>query len=246
MIDYIYARLASRKNPPLDDSYQPSQAIRRRISHNIGSDKLAVVFPGWHSHNFPTTRLVKRLSKKGWGVLVFDFHDQILEPEDEVVVASLRYIRDQVAAELESLQDKHQYSQVHLIGISLGNVPLSLTVDKFNRFTGVTMVVPGDNLAVDMWHGLRTLYLAEQFKKLHVSLRKLQAEWSELSPINHVDHIKTKPVKFVISLNDKFILTKYQQKMAERLSGAASLTVNTSRFGHVMTVLRYCLLSPVP
>src|SRR3989344_5510721 len=128
MVDLIYNIYSRRKDKPLDPNYKPHSAIIRRSLLNRHSDKLAVIFPGWHTHDFPTSILSRRLIKQGWAVLVYDFHDQILETDEDMVVESFRYIRDSIASELKKLEAR--YKQIHFIGISLGNVALSLVTDK--------------------------------------------------------------------------------------------------------------------
>ncbi|HSX17804.1 MAG TPA: hypothetical protein VLE51_00395 [Candidatus Saccharimonadales bacterium] len=247
MIDAIYARYSRLKEKPLDPAYRPEKAIKNTLRLNADSDKLAVIFPGWHTHKFPVVNLANRLSKQGWGVIAYDFHDQILLPDDDIVVESFRHIRDTITKELNDLLSDNKYSQVHLIGISLGNVPLAMVADRFPHFQGATLVVGGDDLAIDMWYGLRTVNIQRAFQKMHIGIRKLDSEWHDLAPASHVRHFSGKKVVFVMSLRDKFIRTKYQQKLAEKIAKVgADIDVRPTRFGHTMTIVRFCLLDPLP
>lgn len=242
MIDAIYLRYSLKKEKTLDPNYKPSEAIRRSVILNKNAEKLAIIFPGWHTHDFPVNILARRLAKRGWAVLYYDFHDQILEPDEDMVLESLRYIRDSVTREIEELLKDHGYSRIHLISISLGGVPLALVCDKFHRFDSVTAVVGGDNLAIDMWYGLRTAHYAKTFQKMHVGVRRLAKDWSTLAPAHHLRHFKGKPVKIVMSKHDNFIGTKYQLRLAEQLKEVGAHVVVKRRVtGHLLTVVRYCL-----
>src|SRR3989344_3330236 len=245
MIDALYGRYSRRKDKLLDPKYKPSDAIAGKSLVNEHSNKLVIIFPSWHTHNFPVNILSRRLAKKGWAVLAYDFHDQIIEPNEDMVADSFRFIRDTITSEIQNLVNKHGYQQIHLIGISLGNMPLALVADKLKNFTGATIVVGGDDLAIDMWYGLRTQNYRHAFEKLHVSLRKLDDEWQGVSPANHVKSFAGKKVKFVMSLNDEFVMTKYQKKLADKIAEAgADLTVFPRRFGHTISIIWFCLFEP--
>jgi hypothetical protein len=242
MIDALYTRYAKHKEKPLDPNYQPHDAIQAKKLINPQADKLAVIFPGWHTHKFPINILAKRLAKRGWAVLYYDFHDQILEPDEDVVVESFRVIRDTISKEIQELLTKHDYLRVHFISVSMGGVPMALVCDKFSHFTSVTAVVGGDNLAINMWYGLRTDHYRRAFEKMHVGVRRLAKDWDILAPEKHLRHFKGKPIKFVMSLHDNFVRTKYQKRLAERLQEAgAQITIKRRFSGHMVTILRYCL-----
>lgn len=242
MFDAIYASYSRKKDKLLDPQYKPSDSIKSKKLLNRNADKLAVIFPSWHTHNFPVNILAKRLKKKGWAVLLYDFHDQIMESDEDIVVNSFRYIRDSVANELKELEKRRNYKQIHFIGISLGNVPLTLVTDKFPNFSSATIVVGGDDLAIDMWHGLRTSGYRDAFLKMHIGIRKLDKEWQVVSPINHVRHFAHKKIKIYISLHDKFVGTEYQKKLAEKIQQTGGeVKIKKSHLGHTLSIVRFCL-----
>jgi len=244
MIDALYVRYSLRQKDSLDPRYKPEQAIVDRQFLNPGADKLAVIFPGWHnrSKQFPISRVIKRLQRKGWAVLVYDFHDQVLQANDETVVESFRFIRDTIADDLEKVQSGKNYSEIRLISISMGMVMLGLVADKYSHFTSTTVVVGGDNLAIDMWHGMRTKIYADEFRKIHIGIRKLTHDWNELAPVNHLRHFKDKPIKFVMGTRDEFVLTKYQEKLLSNLLDAgAKVKVKKHHGGHVFTIVLFAL-----
>jgi hypothetical protein len=249
MIDRFYSRHGLKNERPLDPKYKPQNAIVGRQLFNESASKLNVVLPGWHNHptGFPINKLVKRLTKKGWAVLVYDFHDQLLEPNEDTVVESFNYIRRAITADIERLVKQKNYSQVHLTGISLGTVAWALVADSYKDFTSATIVLGGDDLAIDMWHGVRTQHYRHAFEKLHVGIRRLDKEWQGIAPVNHLKHFRGKKVKVVIALGDEVIRPKYQRKLVERLvRNGAIVRLKKSRFGHALTIIRFCLFgSPV-
>lgn len=248
MIDSLFAKYSRQKDKNYQKlNYQPHDAIRSSYLLNPASRKLVVIFPGWHTHKFPVGVLARRLAKRGWTVMWYDFHDRIIDAEVAEVRESFEYVASKIAVDIKKQTYSHPYHTVHLIGISLGNVAMSMTADKYGLFSSATFVAAGDDLAVDMWHGLRTLYLRDEFKKEHISLEKLDTTWKQEAPKNHVTRFKGKDVKLVLSKADKFILPQYQMAMMNRLKFAkANVVLRKRRTGHIMTILRYCLIDNVP
>ncbi|HSW78395.1 MAG TPA: hypothetical protein VLF88_00030 [Candidatus Babeliales bacterium] len=243
MIDQLAARYYQKKQIRLDPRYKPSDSIVTRTYLPGQSDSLVVIFPGWHTHKFPIDILAKRLNKRGWSVFWCELHDQILEPDDKTVVASFMHVRDEIVSELRRLTTGRLYRKIHFIGISLGTVTMTLVVEKFPHFTEASIVVGGDNLAVDMWHGIRTLYLRDEFKKQKISVKKLALDWKEEAPKNHVQRFERKRVNLIMSQTDKFILPKYQKALKHSLEVArADIIAKQRRTGHILTILRYCLI----
>lgn len=244
MIDALYVRIGLRNEKQLDPKYEPKNAIKNIIWDNPEGEKLAVIFPGWHNNptRFPIKRLIRRLTKRGWAVLAYNFHDQILVPEEDIVVDSFRYITRQVSDYLEVIHRSGKYSQIHLIGISLGTVPWAMVADRFTKFTGATIIVGGDDLAIDMWQGIRTQHYRKALQKLHVTMRRLDDDWDAIAPVNHLRHFKGKPVKVFMSRTDRIIRSDYQKKLVDRLGeNGASVNVKDTRFGHAMSIVWFCL-----
>lgn len=242
MVDKIMALRSFRKEKLLDESYRPEEAMLRRSFIDTGNDKLAVVFPGWHNHNFPINFLAARLAKKGWSVLWYEYNDSILETEEGIVLESMRYIRDTACSDIQKLVSGKLFRKVHFISISLGGVPMALVCDKFKHFSGATAVV-GDDLAVDMWYGYRTQHYKDAFTKMHIGIRKLSKDWDSIGPDHHLRHFKDKPVKLIISKHDTYVPTKYQLKLAKELEMFGAKVKLKKRFtGHYLTILRFCLM----
>lgn len=247
MFDKLYLYYAKNKKPELDTAYTPNKAVAGRLHVNPRAPKLAVIFPPWHGSRRLHNILIKRLAKKGWSVLFYQLHGQLLIADDELVVKSFHHVQKAIAQELKELSAKHNYQKVHLIGMSLGNVSLSMVADDYPGFSEATLVVAGDDLAIDLWHGSMTQDLRKLFEQAHLGIRKLASEWRDEAPILHAKRFKNKEVKFYLSLTDKVIRTDYQKKMAEGIAQAgAKIIVKKTRLGHTMTIAKYCLFTPLP
>lgn len=247
MFDKAYLRAISRSVPIVDTNYNPNDAVTYRRHLNPDTERLVVIFPHWHGGGKPYEILARRFVKKGWSVLLYNFHDQILSAEDEKVEKSFDVIKQSVTRDLRELRQKHSYKTIHFSGISLGNVPLTMVAGEFRDFDSATLVVPGDNLALDMWHSMATQNIKKVLVNKHVNLKKLEKEWIKETPGDYVAYFAGKPVRICVSLADKVIRTPYQKHMIKIMSEAgARETVAIWRIGHVLSIARYCLIDRLP
>lgn len=251
MFDRFYFYYARLKPQPFDPLYKPAQAITGKLFVNRGAPKVVVIFTHWHSGSGLSNKLyevlAKRLIKKGWGVLIYKFHSQILIANEQQVVESFHHIQKQIASDLDKLTAKKYYKNIHLIGLSLGNVPLTMVADQFAGFDSATLVLAGDDLALDMWHGFTTQNIRRAFEHGHIGITKLDAEWRAEAPKNHLKHFKGKPVNLWISSTDKIVRAQYQTKLARLLTiTGAKVSIKTTWLGHALTITRFCLLGRLP
>jgi hypothetical protein len=192
-------------------------------------------------------KLAKRLTKRGWAVLDYKFHDSIIEADDATVIKSFKQIQKQVAKELQGFRSTNSYEKIHLIGISLGNVPLAMVCKEFPGFDSATLVVAGDDLAWDMWHGILTQDLRRGFEKEQIGIRRLDKDWLDLAPKNNLKNFALKPVKLYVALKDDVIRTPYQKRLAEAVAKISDrVSVKNIRSGHAGTIVWFCLLAPLP
>jgi hypothetical protein len=56
----------------------------------------------------------------------------------------------------------------------------------------VVLVVPGENMAKDMWYGCRTRHLRRSYQRQGISLETLEEKWQELSAENNMPAPGTK------------------------------------------------------
>lgn len=242
MIDRLVAARGRRKDKMVDTMYRPQNAITEQILINSKQERLAVLFPPWQGGGIVYRILTKRLAKKGWAVLAYQFHNQIVEPEETIVTESLEYIKSRVAKDIRKLVNQYGYKEVQLIGISLGTVPLTMVADSYPNFTSATLVVGGDDLAANLWHGERTLNYKKAFEREHIGARKLEIDWEDTAPKNHVRHFGGKKIKIIASLADKFVSPRSQSKLAREIVQAGGIVeLKNTRVGHVMSIVRFCL-----
>lgn len=246
MVDFLFTAYSSFKTKPLDPKFKPHQAIRSQELFNQKSDRLVVIFPWWHAGSgFFYKSLVRRLKREGWAVLAYHFDSQILQADEELVMKSFEFIQKQVTAELNLLKRKHGYKQIEFLGLSLGNISLCLVADKFQDFSGATIVAGGDDLAKDMWYGIATKEIRKDFTQENVRIQRLDLDWLPLAPDTHVRSFANKKVDIIMALKDRMIFPQYQKRLANDISKVTDqVTIKKFWVGHTVTVAYYCLAGP--
>ena len=58
--------------------------------------------------------------------------------------------------------------------------------------TEVIFIVPGENLARDMWYGCRTQHLRKSYERQGISLEQLENFWYDLAAENNMPYLGTK------------------------------------------------------
>ena len=238
MIDEILCR---RAKDDFNGPYSPDEALVGREYLNQEARKLAVIFPPWHGGDMVMRALSKRLARKG-AVINYQFHDRILEPNIEQVQQSFNVLATKIALDLFEADQKFEYEDINLIGLSLGNVALAKTARIFDRFTRATMVTSASSLADSMWDGARTQNIRQDLEIQGVKMEELSDAWHDLAPNSHAKAFVNKPTTVHISTNDSIIPTRYQNEHASHLSRyAQEVKPAYSSLGHVATLTRFCI-----
>jgi hypothetical protein len=246
MFDRLFLLYSKNKIEVDDLNYKPENALISRKLINPEGPKLAVVFPPWHGVQTLSNVLCRRLEKRGWAVLIYEFNTQILMADESMVLDSFNYIQQTISNDLVSLNKQHAYSQIRFIGLSLGSVALAMVADRFHDFDTVNIVVGGDDLALCMWYGERTRNVRRAFEHHHLHVRKLDRDWRVLAPKGHIRHFEGKTTSLVISKTDTIIPSKYQERLKndiEQVGG--NVSPRYTLLGHYLSVVRYCLWGSV-
>lgn len=245
MIDQII----SRKGLPGEDKiladYKPDLAITSVRLLNESSDKLTVIFPPWHGAGDFIRKLENKLVDNGWAVLSYDMHDHILEPNVDGVIATYRYIQDTITQQVNDLQDRKHYSQVHLLSISLGIVSLMPVAARLKFFSRASIVLGASSLSGCVWHGIRTQRIRKAFEDQGVDLTTLQNKWAKIEPSFNAMALSGKDVHLYISNTDRITPLNYAQELSRDLSAAgAFISEKRLRLGHALSIIKFCLLPP--
>jgi hypothetical protein len=241
MIDAMFIRNSMPKDV-FSSAYTPDQAVLRSEILNRTGKNLHVLFPPWHGGGIMYEKLIQRIAKQGDAALAYYFHDEILKPNLEQVVASFNTIRDTVSNQLSEVADARNYERVNLIALSLGNPALAITTSAFTDFDSALFVNSASSLAKSMWRGSRTQHVRSGIEDEGHSLRDVEHAWSDLAPINHIGRLVGKDVTMLVSVTDRIIPTRYQEEYVDSVQSAGiHPSVQRTRLGHYASIGRYCL-----
>jgi len=242
MIDQIVAKRSAKKHNVRDALYSPEQAITGRRLFNPQARRLTVIFPPWHGTEQLEGVLKKRTAKQGSSLLLYTLHDHILSDDIGTTIQSFEHIQTKVSDDVEGLQAKHGFDDIHLVGYSLGVVSLAMVAARLRSNFRATCVVGAANLAAAVWEGIRTTGVREGLESQGVVKSQLEDEWSSIAPINNLSNFRDREVQVVISKTDRTIPYIYQEELASGLQqSGADLTINRTSNGHVMSVVAHGL-----
>jgi hypothetical protein len=243
---YTKLPLFIRNSMPKDvftPEYTPDKAVVESKLVNQTGKNLHVLFPPWHGGGRVYEKLIQRIAKQGDAALAYYFHDEILKPSTEQVLASFENIRYTVVNELTEVVKARRYKCINLIAMSLGNPALAITTSIFRDFDSATLVNGASSLAKSMWHGSRTQHLRAGIEHEGYGLNELEHAWSNLAPINHVPGFIGKDVTMIVSETDSIIPTSYQEELVDAMQAAdVNHSVQRTRLGHYASIGKYCLI----
>ena len=245
MIDQILSKRGSSGENEILPDFSPDLAITATRLVNPSSSTLTVVFPPWHGAGKFTARLEQRIIGRGSGLLAFDFHDHVLEPNVEGVIETYTYLQDKIADQINELYQENKYTEIHLVSISLGIVPLMMVSRKLKFFSRATLVLAGSSLAACLWDGIRTQKMRQALENKGYDLGKLKTAWAKLEPNYDVSVMAGKDVHMLISDVDQITPLKYAEELKQDLIDVGvGVGVSRSKLGHAVGIIRFCLLPP--
>lgn len=236
----------------VDPNYSPDKAVLGYSdSGSPESRSLAVVFPAWrlHLNDRYYRALGWCLGLQGFAVRRYDFNDHILEPDVDQVVASYKNIRETVTEELETFADQRRFNRIHFIASSLGTVSMALVASSFDRMTSATIASGSSNLALSVWHGIRTREVRRALEEAEegCTARMVDDKWHDIAPMTHASAFENKPTRMIISTTDAIIPTIFQREMADALADAGSqVSTHDTTLGHYASIGAYFAVGRLP
>lgn len=212
--------------------------VKKHFTESLHSRVLYVALPWWGFRRVES--LSAKIVKRGYSFLGYEFPVGILSADYQATRRYFEMIRDMVVEDIRRLQAIHRFSEVNILGMSLGCVHAAMVSEVF-PFDAVTLVVPGHCLAESMWVGIRTQHLKKLFEKQGVTLERLKKEWSALAPEHNIHNLSQASVTVYLSRSDKVIPYCFGKKLVEvmRDQGLYPGVRENKYWGHYGTVKRF-------
>lgn len=164
----------------------------------------------------------------------------MLNPDASSVRRSFEHAAIRISEEVNHITGS--YKKINLLGFSLGNVALSMTAETLDDVAGVTMVVPGSELATPFWTGIRTRRLSDEYRDTGHTLEAIREEWVKLAPIAHLEVLRGSKTSVVLARHDEYIPYESGQLLVDSMQQAGiNPYVTTMNCGHVSAITRFAV-----
>lgn len=236
MIDYIFSRFNTFT---LGTNGKNSENISREIiadfHHVSGSKTLLVVIPGWNQKLSSGVLLNKHAKKLGLSILTYQFPGEILSDNKDFTKDCFEIINTRVRNDIKKYKAQYGFQKCHMLALSLGTSIGSVIYKNNEDINELTLVVPGENLARDMWFGWRTQHLRKSYERQGISLEDLEKDWSSLASENNMPCPGT-IVNIHYGKTDRIIPYRFSKTLATTLEkNAAKVSIHNHLLGHYMT-----------
>lgn len=226
----------------------PSHLIVRKITkhffHKNGS-KLYVITPYWQATmlDIPMRILKKRILKTGNSCLIYQFPVKILSENIHLTEEYFKEIQEEVKKDIKEIKSEYKFSEIIVVGISLGCVNASMITNKNPDINKLILVVPGDSLSESLWRGIGTKKLKNQIIKHHINLEELEKDWRKLDPKNNIDGLSGKDIEIYLSRSDKIIPYTNGNHLVKDMKniGLNPIVFKNKRLGHYLTPFKFIL-----
>ncbi len=214
------------------------EQVKKHFVESPQSRVLSVALPWWGFRDVGS--LGQKIVRSGHSFLGYEFPVGILSADYQATRRYFEMIRDMVVEDIRRLQALHHFSEVNIVGVSLGCVHATMVSEEF-PFDAITLVVPGHCLAESLWYGIRTQNLRKEFQKQGVILEQLKKEWYALAPEHNVHNMNQSSITVYLSQSDKVIPYRCGKKLVEvmRQKGLNPLVRENKYWGHYGTVKRF-------
>ncbi len=226
----------------------PKHPIVRKVTKHFfkgPSRRLYVITPYWNAKisDLAMRRLKKRILEAGHSCLIYQFPFGILSDNVHRTDEYFKAIQKEARDDIRDVRKKYRFSEIVVIGMSLGCVNAAMIANKNRNVDRVILVVPGDSLAESLWRGIGTVRLRKQIKKHGIDLDALEKDWKALAPMNNIEGLKGKEIEVHVSRADEIIpyrngyhLVKDMQKR-----GLRPRVFRNKDLGHYLTVSKFIL-----
>ena len=217
MQDYLISRFNSFS---LDtDGLTPENLLDRNkkdFQYVEGSKTLVICLPGWGQGIWTWKRVKKNIVNSGDSFLAYEFPREILSNNHDLTRKCFEVIDKTVREDINEMKEKYGFTRCILVAVSLSSSYGSMVYKDNHDINEILLIVPGENLARDMWHGVRTQHLRKSFDQLGIDLPKLENFWHSMASENNLP-AKGTNVSLYFGKEDAVIPYKFSIRLADIL-----------------------------
>jgi len=217
--------------------------IKEDFTYYPNSQVLCVLCPPWHLSGFATTIVRHTLKRYKYSYLTYDINPDILSPD---LVSTKKYFKGiikKILSDIDKLDKKHKFIDIHIIGFSLGSLYANNVANKNRKISKVILVTMGNSLAECLYDGVSTVDLRDKLLENGITQKKFNNYMKEFNPEENISGLKNKEVRILLSRSDLVIKYKYGLKQIQKMRQAGinpQVLVNQNQ-GHYGTNIKFLL-----
>jgi hypothetical protein len=212
--------------------------FKKRFIHVPKSKILYINLSGWHTHLSTSFALKKRVLKKEFSFLNYEFPEGVLSSDEKLTKKDFLKMSEIVKKDIKDYKKRFKFKKIVVVGASLGGVIGFLVTNGNKNVDKFVSICTGYDLAESLWTGIVTKKLRKKFEKKKITLKKLKKAWEKITPANNVNKLKDKEIILFLSQADKVIDYSQGEKMFKALKNKkykVDLHVNKN-LGHYLTI----------
>ncbi len=164
---------------------------KKEIFYSPDSTTLVVGIPSWGENLGKWSNIKKILKQSNISFIIYEFPREILSDNSPLTIEIFQNINKTVREDIKILKSKYNFRKCIMIGSSLGSAYGSMIYKENPDISSIIFVCPGNNIAQNLWTGLRTQHLRKSYQKQGFNLVKLKKDWHDLSSENNMPDINT-------------------------------------------------------
>jgi hypothetical protein len=242
VFDKIFFYIRNSKQV-FDEKIPVKNLIKKEFWHKKGSEELFVILPPWGGRFYLNFFLRKKILKRGYSFLEYEFPEEILSSNWEITLKDFSKIRDAIIKEIRKTKKEHKFRKINLIGVSIGCINTCMIANDNSLIDELFLIIPGRCLAESMWKGISTQKIRQAYENKGVTLKKLKEYWHSLAPENNINKLKAKKISIFLSKADVIIPFHYGKKLVEEIKAFRyNISYKDNKFlGHNLTALSFYL-----
>lgn len=193
------------------------EKIKEEFFHTEGSNVLVLALPGWGQPMWCWSRMRNLVGTRGVSLLAYEFPRAIFSHDYRLTRDCFSIINTHVRDKLIELKKQYNFKRCVMVGYSLASSYGSMIYDNNPLIDEIVLVVPGNNLAEDLWHSCRVQHFRKSYEEQGFDMQKLMREWYDLASENHLPSLETK-ITLHVGGRDQVVLTELGLKLGETLS----------------------------
>ena len=239
MFDFLINKLSGEKGIDVDVNLK--ELLIKKFYYLPNSSDLYISIALWSGGLDYLCHLRKKVKQRNASFLEFKLSSEILSSDTEETLSRFYFLEQQIVNQVKLLHQQYGFDKIHLIGISMGCVTVSMIAHHNSFIDKIILIVPGDSLAEPVWKGIRSQHLKKIIESNGISLKDLKQKWHSLAPENNLDGMEKKEIIVYFSQSDRIIPGEFGECLVNKMykKNLSPLVCKNKYLGHYGTMGKF-------